>query len=76
MSQSHDYKEGTAEELVPYLVEHPKRRFRLVPLISKASDGYRKSQMIQEGMFPALKGLPEIAFNDAQWHEDRSSHRE
>lgn len=68
MSQSYPYEEGTSEELVPYLAKHPKQRFRLIQLPSEEKGVKPKGQMIQEGMFPELKNLPEEAFEDAEWH--------
>jgi hypothetical protein len=68
MSQSPAYEEGTSEELVPYLVQHPKQRFRLIPLLAEDKATRSIDQMIYQGMFPELKDLPEQLFKDAEWH--------
>ena len=71
MSQQPAYEEGTSEELVPYLVRHPKQRFRLVPLLSEEKELSTKGQRIYRGMFPELKDLPEELFKAAEWHGEK-----
>jgi hypothetical protein len=74
MSQQPAYEEGTSEELVPYLVKHPKQRFRLVPLLSEEKETHPKGQRIFEGMIPELKDLPEELFRAAEWHGEKDAY--